>query len=108
MAEIVVLITASSEEEAQNISRVLVGENLAACVNIIPKVRSIFQWEEKVTEEHECLLILKSVTDVFDSLVAKVKAHHSYSVPEVIALPILKGSADYLAWVREVIQPAST
>ena len=106
MAEIVVLITAGSEDEARNISRILVGDKLAACVNIVPKVFSLFQWEGKVTEEHECLLIVKSVTEMFDSLVAKVKAVHSYSVPEIIALPIVKGSAEYLTWIRESTQSA--
>ena len=105
MGEVVVLITAASDEEAQNIGRLLVEAGLAACVNLIPSVRSIFRWEGKVTEERETLLIVKTVAESFNSLEAMVKAHHSYSVPEIIALPIQTGSEPYLAWVREMARP---
>ena len=102
MGEVVVLITTSSEEEAQKLGRVLVGEGLVACANIIPAVRSIFRWEGQVTEEQEALLVLKTVSETFDSLEAKVKAHHSYDVPEIIALPIQAGSRPYMEWLREM------
>jgi periplasmic divalent cation tolerance protein len=101
MGEVVVLITTASEEEAQNIGRILVEDGLVACANIIPAVRSIFRWEGQVTEEQEVLLVLKSVSEAFDSLEATVKVHHSYSVPEIIALPIQTGSEPYMEWVRE-------
>ena len=106
MGEVVVLITAASVEEAQKIGHILVDEGLVACANIIPAVRSIFRWEGRVTEEEEALLILKSVSEVYDSLEAKVKAHHSYSVPEIIALPIQTGSEPFLKWIREMTRPA--
>lgn len=102
MGEVVVLITTGSEEEARKIGRLLVNEGIVACANIVPSVRSIFRWEDQVVEEHETLLILKSVTEAFDSLEAMVKAQHSYTVPEIIAVPIQKGSAEYLAWVRDM------
>ena len=105
MGEVVVLITTASEAEAQKIGRVLVEEGLVACANILPGVRSIFCWEGQVTEEQEVLLVLKSVSEVFDSLEATVKAHHSYSVPEIIALPIQTGSEPYMKWVREMSRP---
>lgn len=105
MGEVVVLITTASDEEAQKIGRMLVEEGLVACANIIPAVRSIFRWEGQVTEEQEALLILKSVSEAFDSLEAKVKAHHSYDVPEIIALPIQTGSESYMEWVREMSRP---
>ena len=105
MGEVVVLITAASVEEAQKIGRILVDEGLVACANIIPAVRSIFRWEGRVTEEEEALLILKSVSEVYDSLEAKVKVHHSYSVPEIIAFPIQTGSEPYLKWIREMTRP---
>ena len=105
MGEVVVLITTGSVEEAQKIGRVLVDEGLVACANIVPTVQSIFRWEGQVTEEQETLLIVKSVSEAFESLEAKVKAHHSYSVPEIIALPIETGSEPYLAWVRDMIGP---
>ena len=102
MGEVVVLITAGSEEEAGKIGRLLVSEGLAACANIVPKIQSIFRWEGKVVEEAETLLIVKSVTDTFESLEKMVKAHHSYDVPEIIAIPIQKGSTEYLSWVRKM------
>lgn len=107
MGEVVVLITTASDEEAQKIARILIGEGLVACANIIPAVRSIFRWEGQVTEEQEAMLVLKSVSEAFDSLEAKVKAHHSYSVPEIIALPIQKGSEPYMEWLREMSRPAN-
>ena len=70
-------------------------------MNIIPGVRSIFQWEGKVTEECEFLLVAKTVSQAFENVVAAVKSLHSYSVPEVIALPIQYGLPEYLSWVRE-------
>lgn len=101
MEEIVVLVTVGSEEEATRLSRILVKTGSAACVNIIPGVRSIFKWDGDITEEHEFLLLAKTVRQGFDQLVSMVKANHSYSVPEVIALPIQHGSEEYLTWIRE-------
>ncbi len=88
MEEIVVLVTVSSEEEATSLSRILVENGLAACVNIIPGVRSIFKWDGKISEEQEFLLLAKTGRQAFDPLVSMVKANHSYTVPEIIALPI--------------------
>lgn len=99
--EIIVLITASNKDEAATIGTALVDERLAACVNIVPEVRSLFFWEGKTQDERETLLIVKSRLLLMEKLVSRVKALHSYTVPEVIALPIIAGSADYLSWVRE-------
>jgi periplasmic divalent cation tolerance protein len=98
---IVVLITASSREEADRIARQLVEDRLAACVNIMPQVRSLFVWEQKLSQEEEVLLVVKSRRARFQQLAAAVKRLHSYSVPEIIALPVVMGSADYLRWVSE-------
>jgi periplasmic divalent cation tolerance protein len=98
---ILVLITASSREEAQKISLSLVDEHLAACVNIVPEVQSLFFWEGKSQEARELLLICKSRRHLLEKLIERVKGLHSYSVPEIIALPVLGGSRDYLAWLRE-------
>jgi periplasmic divalent cation tolerance protein len=98
---IVVLITASSREEADRIARRLVEDRLAACVNIIPQMRSIFVWEQKLSQEEEVLLVVKSRRARFQQLAGAVKRLHSYSVPEIIALPVVMGSADYLRWVSE-------
>jgi periplasmic divalent cation tolerance protein len=98
---IVVLITAGSEEEARKIAGALVDDHLAACVNIVSGILSFFFWEAKAQTARESLLICKSRAPLLQSLINRVKALHSYSVPEIIALPIAGGSADYLAWIGE-------
>jgi periplasmic divalent cation tolerance protein len=99
--EIIVLITTSTRDEAAKIGAVLVDEHLAACVNIVPEVRSLFFWEGKTRDERETLLICKSRLPRMELLVARVKSLHSYTVPEVIALPIVAGSREYLDWVKD-------
>lgn len=99
--EIVILITASSDDEAAKIASSLVQEHLAACVNIVSSVRSFFFWQGKTQDERESLLICKSRLLHMDRIIQRVKSLHSYTVPEIIALPIISGSADYLEWVKE-------
>ncbi|OGW39247.1 MAG: cytochrome C biogenesis protein CcdA [Nitrospirae bacterium RBG_13_39_12] len=102
MDEIIVFITASSEDEAAKIARSLVESKLAACVNIIKNLRSIYSWEGKVVDEPEVLMIAKTQKSLFENLMKKVRELHSYTVPEIIAMPIIAGSEDYLKWLREV------
>lgn len=102
MEEIVVIITASNEDEAVRISKTLLQEKLVACVNIHPKVRSLYWWEGKIQDEGETMMIIKTRRGLFGEIVKKVKEIHSYAVPEIIALPIIEGSEDYLRWVQEV------
>lgn len=104
--EVVILITASSKREAQKIARTLVGERLAACVNLVSPVQSIYRWESKICDDREVLMFCKSRGALFGRIVRRVKALHSYSVPEVIALPIVKGSASYLRWIDQVTRPS--
>ncbi|MGD0885392.1 MAG: divalent-cation tolerance protein CutA [Thermodesulfovibrionales bacterium] len=99
---IVVFITASNEDEAARIARALVEERLAGCVNIIKGIRSIYSWMGKVQDEAEVLMIVKTRESLFDALSTRVKELHSYAVPEIIALPVIKGSTDYLTWLKEV------
>lgn len=99
--EIIVLITASSKDEAAKIAKTLVDEHVAACVNIVPDIRSLFFWEGKTQDERETLLVCKSRQPLLDKLISRVKSLHSYAVPEIIALPIIGGSGDYLAWLKE-------
>jgi periplasmic divalent cation tolerance protein len=98
--EVIVLITASSKEEAVNIGRALVDEHLGACVNVVPEVFSLFFWDGRTQNAREALLIVKSSLSLLDKIIARVKSLHSYSVPEVIALPIIAGSQEYLDWVK--------
>ncbi|MBI2903473.1 MAG: divalent-cation tolerance protein CutA [Candidatus Methylomirabilis oxyfera] len=100
---IVVLITTSSMIEAEAIGRALVEERVAACVNIIPGLRSLFRWEGKIEQQEETLMLVKSRSERLPSILEAVKRLHSYAVPEVIALPVLAGSPDYLAWIDESV-----
>jgi len=98
---IVVLVSCGSEEEAIKIANSLVEEHIAACVNIISPVRSIYRWEGKIWDEKEWVLIIKTQKKRFEDLEKKVKSLHSYSVPEIIALPVVEGFASYLKWLEE-------
>lgn len=96
---IIVLITVGSEEEAHKIAELLVNEKKAACVNIVPEIDSIFSWEGKIDSAQESLLLVKTRASLFPEIVELVKRMHSYEVPEIIALPIIAGSEDYLKWL---------
>ena len=96
---IIVLITTGSEEEAHKIAELLVNEKKAACVNILPGVDSLFWWKDKLDSARESLLLVKTRASLFPEIVELVKRTHSYEVPEIIALPIIAGSEDYLKWL---------
>ena len=96
---LVVLMTAGSREEADKIANALVTEMLAACVNVLPGVTSVYRWEGTVQRDQEWLLVAKSTRQVLDDLVRCVQALHSYDLPEIIALPVVGGSEAYLRWV---------
>lgn len=97
---IMVFITAKDMPEAKAISDGLVNGNLAACVNIVESVTSIFKWEGKVSSNSEVLCIAKSRAELFTDIEKKVKEIHSYEVPEIIAVPVIAGSKDYMEWVE--------
>lgn len=99
--EIIVFVTTASQDEAARIGRSVVEQELAACANIIPSITSIFRWEGKVSEEAECLMVLKSRAELFEELAGTVKRLHSYQVPEILGVSIEQGWPDYLAWVRD-------
>jgi periplasmic divalent cation tolerance protein len=100
----VVLTTASSYEEAQKIARQLVERKLAACVNIVPQITSIYRWQAKVEEARECLMIVKTTQSAFDQVCIAIKELHSYDLPECIGLKIEGGSGDYLKWIGESVE----
>ena len=97
--KIVVFSTAASAEEAEKIARSLVEERLAACVNVIPEIRSFYRWQGKTEDAAEWLLVIKSSRERFDALRAAVEKLHSYDVPELIALPVVEGARNYLNWM---------
>lgn len=101
----VVLVTAGSEAEAESLARHLVEARLAACVSVLP-VRSIYRWQEKIHAEPEWQLLVKADLSQFDAIAQAVTQHHSYEVPEIIALPIVAGLPDYLTWLQAQVQPS--
>ena len=105
MQEIIVLSTTDSLELGEKIATVLVEEREAACVNIIPDIRSIYRWEGNVCKERECLLVIKCSADRFESVRRRIRQLHTYQVPEIIALPVAAGDQDYLAWLHASSTP---
>lgn len=103
-SNIVVFITTANAEEARRIADVLLNERKAACVNIVPGVSSFFWWQGKVDSAQESLLIVKTKASVLNQIVSLVKEHHSYDVPEIIALPIIGGNRDYLEWLGKEVK----
>lgn len=101
-AFVVVLVTAGSADEAHRIGRALVEERLAACVNVVGPIRSIYRWQDAVEEAEEHLLVVKARARDVAALGERVRALHSYDVPEVLALPVTAGSEPYLAWLASV------
>ncbi|WP_084019805.1 divalent-cation tolerance protein CutA [Vulcanisaeta thermophila] len=101
---IVVLVTVPSRDVGIGIARELVERGLAACVNVIDGLRSIYVWEGKVEEDNEALMVIKTVRSKFNELRDFVKSRHPYKVPEIIALPIIDGLTEYLRWISEVVR----
>ena len=99
---IIVFSTAPNEDEAARIGKTVVEEGLAACCNIVPRIRSIYTWKGKTSDEAEALSIYKTRAALFGKLKARIKALHGYEVPEIIAIDIKDGLPDYLAWINEV------
>lgn len=104
---VVCLVTAASPEEAQRIARILVDERLAACVNVVPGVRSVYRWQGKVEEADELLLVIKTTRERFEALRDRVVSLHSYQVPEILALPVEDAATAYRAWVVESVVSGS-
>jgi len=99
-----VIVTTSKLEEAEHIAKMLVKKSLAACVNIVPKIRSIYRWEGKVEHSRETLMIIKTVESKVKKLKKQIKKLHSYDVPEIIVLKIDDGDDNYLDWINSVVK----
>ncbi|KAF8718130.1 hypothetical protein HU200_003801 [Digitaria exilis] len=97
---IVVYVTVPNREAGKKLSQSIISEKLAACVNIVPGIESVYWWEGKVQSDAEELLIIKTRESLLDALTEHVKANHEYDVPEVIALPITGGNTKYLEWIK--------
>ena len=97
----IVLTTAGSPQEAEKIARALVERRLAACVNIVPQIQSVYRWKDKIEQETEWLLIIKTKGNVFESVADAIKELHSYELPECVMLEVSSGSERYLNWMRE-------
>ena len=104
MKYLVIFITAPGRKEAAVIADNLLKSKLVACVNTIPKITSRYRWKEKIEKAEECLLIAKTERRLFKAVEKSVKSIHSYSVPEIIAVPIEAGNPDYLTWISESVK----
>ena len=102
---LIVLVTAPNIEEASRIADALVGGRLAACVNIVSGIESVYRWEGRVARDSETLMIIKTTDERYAELEVQIKALHSYTTPEVIAIRIERGSEAYLKWLGESVAP---
>ena len=98
---IVVFLTAASGEEAARLADMLVGAHLAACVQILPEMESVYRWQGKIERQAEVLLLAKTTKEKFEELEREVRALHSYEIPEIVAVPLAAGSTPYLKWLAE-------
>jgi periplasmic divalent cation tolerance protein len=105
--KVVILVTAASKKECRKIAKHLVESKLAACVNITQHVESIYRWEGKISNDREHLLFIKSTRALFPEIKTAISRLHSYHTPEIICLPIIEGSRNYLQWVGDSVRPAS-
>ena len=105
--KIVVFSACSTLDEARRIAKKLIEDHLAACVNVMPGVRSFFRWKGVIEEADECLLVIKSSRDVLDRLRLELEKAHTYEVPEVVAVPIVAGSPNYLNWLDNELKSSS-
>ena len=102
--KLLVLTTTGSESEARKIAEMLVERRLAACVNVIPRIQSVYRWQGRVETAEEFLLIVKTVKSKEDQVQAAIRESHSYELPECISIPVESGSAEYLRWITESVE----
>ncbi len=102
--KVVILVTTGKLSEAKKIARHLVESKLAACVNILPPIRSMYRWQGKLEDAKEYLLFIKSTRELFSELKAAISKLHSYTTPEIICLPIVEGLPEYLQWVGDSVK----
>ena len=103
--KIVILVTAANPDEGRKIAAHLVEAQLAACVNILPAIESVYHWQGQTIEEGECLLIIKTAGALFAEIESEIVKLHTYQTPEIICIPIVEGSRKYLQWISESVRP---
>lgn len=101
---LVVYCTCPEPDVALHLAKTLVEERLAACVNIVPGIMSVYRWQDNIEQEPELLLLIKTHSDVSAALIARLEDIHPYATPEVVAVPVQQGSNAYLAWIEECIK----
>ena len=104
--KVVIFVTSRDAAESESIAKALVEKRLAACVNIIPQIRSFYRWEGKIQDDPEYLMVIKTSRGLFPAVRAEVERLHSYHVPEVICVQIVEGSTNYLTWLGESLREA--
>jgi len=97
------MTTCADAEQGRELARALVAERLAACVNAVPRVSSTYRWQGEVEQAEECLLLIKTTRARFAALETAIKARSRYELPEVLAVPVVAGSAEYLEWIASAV-----
>ncbi len=97
---IIILCNTNSKDSAETIATYLIKESLAACVNIIPKITSIYKWQNKIENDEEYLMLIKTKKELFDKVKEKIQILHPYEVPEIISIDISNGNSEYLKWLN--------
>jgi periplasmic divalent cation tolerance protein len=100
---LIVYVTASTRKEAERLSRALVKEKLAACVSIIPGISSCYRWKGQIEQAKEILLMIKTTARRYPALEKRIRSLHSYSVPEIVAIPVVKGNPAYIEWLKKSV-----
>lgn len=103
----IVLCTVPDRDTADDIANILIAENLAACVNIIPGITSVYRWEDRIEQAEELILVIKTGSEVYGALQAKISDLHPYELPEIIAVPIQDGLPAYLNWLTQSLETSS-
>jgi periplasmic divalent cation tolerance protein len=101
-----VITTTGTKQDANKVARALIEARLAACVQVVGPVTSRYWWDDEIEEAEEWLCLIKTTANLFERLEEAIRAAHPYDVPEILATPVVAGSADYLAWLREEVRPA--
>jgi len=104
---IVVITTTETQKDGEWLAHLLVERQLAACVQVLPQMTSVYRWQDHIERASETLLLIKTTRDLYPELEAAIKQHHHYQTPEIIALPVTAGSADYLTWLAGAVKPRS-